>query len=67
MAHICDYFPCHKLINGFNCYYCYCPLYYTECKHLGGEPKFIKDKGEDIKDCSDCLLPHQPDFKYEKI
>jgi len=34
---------------------------------LGGEPKFIKDKGEDIKDCSDCLLPHQPDFKYEKI
>jgi len=66
MAHICEFFPCHKLIDGFNCKNCYCPLYdHTDCQHFGGEPKFLYSKGEKIKDCSDCILPHKPDFKIQ--
>ena len=40
--------------DGFNCLFCYCPLY-----HLGdcsGNYSFT-DKG--VKDCSDCTLPHK--------
>ena len=68
MAHICEYFPCHQpWTEGMNCKYCFCPLYeYEDCKHLGGNPKFLKDKGGSIKDCSDCTLPHEPDFQYEE-
>ena len=27
--HECEYFPCHKVenVDGFNCLFCYCPLY----------------------------------------
>ena len=27
--HECEYFPCHKVPEGFdfNCLFCYCPLY----------------------------------------
>jgi len=50
-----------------NCKYCYCPLYeHKDCQHFGGNPKFLKDKGGSIKDCSDCTLPHEPDFQYEE-
>jgi len=68
LAHICDYFPCHRpWKEGMTCKNCYCPLYkYKDCKHFGGNPKFLKDKGGLIKDCSDCTLPHEPDFIYEE-
>ena len=40
--------------DEFNCLFCYCPLY-TLGKNCGGNFKYT-DKG--IKNCSDCLLPH---------
>ena len=54
----CEYFPCHKTEDSetFNCLCCYCPLYHLE--NCGGNCHFTKDG---IKDCSDCLVPHQPE------
>ncbi len=51
----CAYFPCHKVENNedFNCMFCYCPLYPLE--NCGGNFT-LTEKG--IKDCSDCLVPH---------
>ena len=59
----CEYFPCHNTlpikchdvidIKDFNCLFCYCPLYpYKDC---GGQYKILKNG---IKDCSNCLIPH---------
>ena len=52
----CAYFPCHKTDDpaGFNCLFCYCPLYAlgTGC---GGDYTYT---AAGIKDCSNCLLPH---------
>lgn len=53
----CEYFPCHKLNDkeNFNCLFCYCPLYsFEDC---GGVFTFTENG---IKDCSDCLIPHDP-------
>lgn len=61
MANICENYPCHELINGFSCKYCYCPLYEMDCKLKGGNPKYVGR--EQIKDCSNCILPHKPNFK----
>ena len=44
----------YVLKDEFNCLFCYCPLY-TLGKNCGGNFKYT-DKG--IKNCSDCLLPH---------
>ena len=63
--HICENFPCHEIISGFSCEYCYCPIYEKDCKAYGGNPKFLNGKTEVIKDCSECILPHKPEF--EKI
>lgn len=51
----CEFFPCHQIenIESFNCLFCYCPLY-TLGDKCGGNFKYIKD----IKDCSNCLIPH---------
>lgn len=57
----CEFFPCHKVNDreGFNCLFCYCPLYpYEDC---GGNYS-INDKG--IKDCSECSLPH---YNYDYV
>ncbi len=55
----CEYFPCHKTNDpeGFNCLFCYCPLYAlgADC---GGNFRYT-DTG--VKDCSQCLLPHGRD------
>lgn len=53
----CEYFPCHKEIKAeqFNCLFCYCPLYILG-KDCGGNPKYVENG---IKDCTDCVLPHQ--------
>ncbi len=58
----CAYFPCHKGADPdfFNCLFCFCPLYFLpDC---GGDHVVVKG----VKDCSDCLKPHQPGG-YERI
>jgi Zn-finger protein len=51
----CKYFPCHKTSNpeGFNCLFCYCPLY--TLKNCGGGFTILESG---IKNCSNCLVPH---------
>jgi len=50
----CEYFPCHEGIpaDSFNCLFCYCPLYLTDC---AGNCT-LTEKG--VKDCSFCTFPH---------
>lgn len=52
----CEFFPCHKTddIENFNCLFCYCPLYALG-ENCGGNFKITSD----IKDCSDCMVPHR--------
>ena len=54
----CEYFPCHKVKDSseFNCLFCYCPLYALG-DNCGGNGTYTK---EGIKDCSNCLVPHNP-------
>ena len=55
----CEFYPCKN--TDLNCLFCFCPLYpYDDC---GGKYNFT-ERG--IKDCSDCLLPHQKDG-YKQI
>ena len=61
----CKYFPCHAApdADSFNCLFCYCPLYYLS-GGCGGNFKF---DGEDkVKNCTDCHLPHLPEY-YDVI
>jgi Zn-finger protein len=55
--HECEYFPCHKVenVDGFNCLFCYCPLYVlgSDC---GGNFTYTETG---IKDCSNCTVPHR--------
>jgi len=62
----CEYFPCHKTDEpeNFNCLFCYCPLYSLEDK-CGGHFEYI-GKDQNIKNCIDCILPHNPDY-YDKV
>ncbi|MCL2170513.1 MAG: cysteine-rich small domain-containing protein [Defluviitaleaceae bacterium] len=59
----CQYFPCHEMPReaGFNCLFCYCPLYALG-RDCGGD----FDYSAGIKDCSGCDLPHRPE-KYDYI
>ncbi len=54
----CEFFPCHQGIKeeNFNCLFCYCPLYALG-RDCGGN--FSYDNAAGIKDCSNCLIPHQ--------
>lgn len=54
----CEFFPCHKGLERevFNCLFCYCPLYMLG-DSCGGDFKI----NHGIKDCSDCLKPHDLD------
>ncbi|WP_335342178.1 cysteine-rich small domain-containing protein, partial [Pseudoflavonifractor phocaeensis] len=54
----CEYYPCHTLPEGqdLNCLFCYCPLYMLG-RECGGNYTYL-DSG--IKDCSNCIIPHQP-------
>ncbi|MDD4804388.1 MAG: cysteine-rich small domain-containing protein [Candidatus Pacebacteria bacterium] len=62
----CKYYPCHpsyschSLKDNFNCLFCFCPLYsHNNC----GGNYIILSNG--IKDCSNCLLPHNPNsYQY---
>lgn len=60
----CEYFPCHKGVDGesFNCLFCFCPLYALGDK-CGGNFTYT-DSG--IKDCSSCLRPHRKE-NYDAI
>lgn len=60
----CKFFPCHTTDSpeDFNCLFCYCPLYALGDK-CGGNFKYTE---QNHKDCSNCLLPHDPDG-YEYI
>lgn len=53
----CEYFPCHKTEHPeqFNCLFCFCPLYMLG-EHCGGNFK----RSGNVKDCSDCMIPHGP-------
>lgn len=50
----CKYFPCHEVkdAEGFNCLFCYCPLYFLE--DCGGHYGYFNK----IKDCTNCMIPH---------
>ena len=51
----CEYFPCHKEMEDFNCLFCYCPLY-SLGEACGGCYEYTAGG---IKDCSGCTLPHR--------
>ena len=55
----CECFPCHKWESddGFNCLFCYCPLYLLG-DQCGGNFTMTENG---IKDCTDCLIPHRRD------
>lgn len=61
----CKYFPCHKISDShnFNCLFCYCPLYFLDDK-CGGNFKY--KTGGRVKNCTDCNLPHIPEY-YDVI
>ncbi len=60
----CEYFPCHQCDDpaGFNCLFCYCPLYALG-DGCGGNFTYTE---QGLKDCSDCLRPHRVD-SYNSI
>ncbi|MDE7133052.1 MAG: cysteine-rich small domain-containing protein [Lachnospiraceae bacterium] len=60
----CQYFPCHKGLEDFNCLFCYCPLYLIE--KCAGNPHYIQRDGRKIKDCTNCAFPHRPE-NYDAI
>lgn len=60
----CKYFPCHKGLEEFNCLFCYCPMY--PIKECPGNPQIVEKKGKNIKVCTNCTFPHQPE-NYDRI
>lgn len=60
----CEYYPCHEGLTDFNCLFCYCPLHRLE--HCPGTPEYIQVEGKEIKDCSNCTFPHEPE-NYDVI
>jgi len=60
----CEYFPCHcgAEPETFNCLFCYCPLYALGSR-CGGNFSYMESG---IKDCSACLIPHDPK-NYDRI
>lgn len=60
----CKYFPCHKGLKEFNCLFCYCPFYNR--RKCPGNPQFVEKEGKEVKVCTACTFPHQPE-NYDKI
>ncbi|MBQ9902087.1 MAG: cysteine-rich small domain-containing protein [Clostridia bacterium] len=59
----CEYFPCHKGLQGaFNCLFCYCPLYALG-EHCGGNFEYLPSG---VKSCMNCAIPHS-EKGYEYI
>lgn len=66
----CEYYPCHQQEKTggeeeWNCLFCYCPLYLME-SCIGNPQYIVNGKGQLIKDCSQCLVPHKRE-NYGKI
>lgn len=63
----CQFFPCHNVQDedGFNCLFCYCPLYLDD-NCIGSPEYIITGRGQRIKDCSSCLVVHRPEM-YDKV
>ena len=60
----CRHFPCHTLpegdsSDGFNCLFCFCPLYALG-ELCGGNFSFDNENG--VKSCVGCDLPHRPEY-----
>lgn len=51
---------CHHVSDRMNCLLCFCPKY--EDMNCGGNYKLLPN-GQ--KDCSDCIIPHNPVFVEE--
>ena len=60
----CQYFPCHKGVDEFNCMFCYCPLYGKE--KCPGTPEYVERIGKRIKICDNCTFPHKAE-NYDVI
>lgn len=50
--------------DGFNCLFCYCPLYSME--NCPGKNEYMEIRGKRVKVCTNCTFPHEPE-NYEKI
>ena len=63
----CKFFPCHEVQDedDFNCLFCYCPLYLDD-NCIGSPEYIITGRGQQIKDCSSCLVVHRPEM-YDKV
>ena len=61
----CDNFPCHKMsdIEGFNCLFCFCPLY-SLGDSCGGNFVYLNNG---VKDCSQCTIPHRGEKGYDFV
>ena len=60
----CEYYPCHKGIEEFNCLFCYCPFYRIE--DCPGHPAWIERGDARIKNCTGCTFPHRAE-NYEAV
>ena len=54
----------HKVLEDFNCLFCYCPLYHKE--NCPGNPQYVEKEGRMVKVCMNCTFPHQPE-NYDKV
>ena len=61
----CEYFPCHDLKGGFNCLFCYCPMYFL--KDCPGNYYYTEKEDARIKVCTNCTFPHKPENYGEII
>ena len=68
MANQCEWYPCHSgIVTEFSCEFCFCPEYYNN--KCSGNPKWTTMAcGNKLKDCSECLVNHSPEYvtKYYK-
>lgn len=60
----CECYPCHNIKSaGFNCLFCFCPLYFAICP---GTPQYREKNGVVFKSCAACEYPHIPE-NYQAI
>ena len=60
----CEYYPCHDIeATGFNCLFCFCPLYFALCP---GKPVYTTINGITFKSCTECEYPHRSE-NYQLI
>lgn len=57
----CEYHPCHEGVDDINWLFCFCPCYFLE--YCPGSPSYLSNG---VKDCSDCIFPHDP-YNYDNL